>query len=97
MFLETPMYVKYEISVNITVNKNAVPNDPKSPFVTSGIRIGTPAITTRGFTEQDSRDLSGWICDILDDISNETVISQTKIKALELCNQRPVYEINAAK
>ena len=67
---------------NITVNKNAVPNDPKSPFVTSGIRIGTPAITTRGFTEQDTRDLSGWICDILDDISNETVISQTKIKVL---------------
>ena len=81
---------------NITVNKNAVPNDPKSPFVTSGIRIGTPAITTRGFTEQDTRDLSDWICDILDDISNETVISQTKIKVLELCRQRPVYEINAA-
>jgi len=77
---------------NITVNKNAVPNDPKSPFVTSGIRIGTPAITTRGFTEQDARDLSGWICDILDDISNETVISQTKIKVLELCRERPVYE-----
>ena len=76
---------------NITVNKNAVPNDPKSPFVTSGIRIGTPAITTRGFTEQDTRDLSGWICDILDDISNETVISQTKIKVLELCRERPVY------
>ena len=81
---------------NITVNKNAVPNDPKSPFVTSGIRIGTPAITTRGFTEQDTRDLSDWICDILDDISNETVIAQTKIKVLELCRQRPVYEINAA-
>ena len=80
---------------NITVNKNAVPNDPKSPFVTSGIRIGTPAITTRGFTEQDTRDLSGWICDILDDINNETVISQTKIKVLELCRQRPVYESNA--
>lgn len=76
---------------NITVNKNAVPNDPKSPFVTSGIRIGTPAITTRGFTEQDTRDMSGWICDILDDISNETVISQTKIKVLELCRERPVY------
>ena len=81
---------------NITVNKNAVPNDPKSPFITSGIRIGTPAITTRGFTEQDTRDLSDWICDILDDISNETVIAQTKIKVLELCRQRPVYEINAA-
>ena len=81
---------------NITVNKNAVPNDPKSPFVTSGIRIGTPAITTRGFTEQDTRDLSGWICDILDDIHNQTVISQTKIKVLELCRERPVYEINSA-
>ena len=82
---------------NITVNKNAVPNDPKSPFVTSGIRIGTPAITTRGFAEQDARDLSGWICDILDDINNETVISQTRIKVIELCRQRPVYEINAVK
>ena len=80
---------------NITVNKNAVPNDPKSPFVTSGIRIGTPAITTRGFTEADSRDLATWMCDILDDVTNETVISQTKIKVTELCRERPVYEANA--
>ena len=80
---------------NITVNKNEVPNDPKSPFVTSGIRIGTPAITTRGFTETDSRDLATWMCDILDDVTNETVISQTKIKVTKLCRERPVYEVNA--
>lgn len=76
---------------NITVNKNSVPNDPKSPFVTSGIRIGTPAITTRGFTEQDSRDLAGWMCDILDDIHGEEAISKTRQKVLELCRKRPVY------
>lgn len=80
---------------NITVNKNSVPNDPKSPFVTSGIRIGTPAITTRGFTEEDSRNLATWMCDILDDVTNETVISQTKIKVSKLCRERPVYEANA--
>jgi glycine hydroxymethyltransferase len=79
---------------NITVNKNSVPNDPKSPFVTSGIRIGTPAITTRGFTEDDSRNLATWMCDILDDVKNETVISQTRIKVVELCRERPVYEAN---
>jgi len=77
---------------NITVNKNAVPNDPHSPFVTSGIRIGTAATTTRGFTEEDSRNLAGWMCDILDNINDETVISQTRIKVAELCNERPVYE-----
>ncbi len=81
---------------NITVNKNAVPNDPKSPFVTSGIRIGTPAITTRGFTEQDSRDLAGWMCDILDNINDESIISQTKIKVNKLCRERPVYEANSS-
>ncbi len=77
---------------NITVNKNAVPNDPQSPFVTSGIRIGTAATTTRGFTEDDSRNLADWMCDILDNIKDETVISQTRIKVTELCQQRPVYE-----
>ena len=77
---------------NITVNKNAVPNDPQSPFVTSGIRIGTAATTTRGFTEEDSRNLAGWMCDILDNISDETVISQTRIKVTGLCRERPVYE-----
>ena len=76
---------------NITVNKNSVPNDPKSPFVTSGIRIGTPAITTRGFTEQDSRELAGWMCDILDDIQGEEVIAKTRQKVIEICRKRPVY------
>ncbi len=81
---------------NITVNKNAVPNDPKSPFVTSGIRIGTPAITTRGFTEQDCRDLAGWMCDILDNINDESVIDRTKSKVSKLCRERPVYEGNSS-
>lgn len=76
---------------NITVNKNSVPNDPKSPFVTSGIRIGTPAITTRGFTEQDSRQLAGWMCDILDDIQGAEVIAKTRQKVIEICRKRPVY------
>ncbi len=77
---------------NITVNKNAVPNDPQSPFVTSGIRIGTAATTTRGFTEEDSRNLANWMCDILDNINDETVISQTRTRVTELCAERPVYE-----
>jgi glycine hydroxymethyltransferase len=76
---------------NITVNKNAVPNDPKSPFVTSGIRIGTPAITTRGFNEQDSRDLAGWMCDILENMDNESVIKDIRTKALAICKRLPVY------
>jgi glycine hydroxymethyltransferase len=78
-------------AANITVNKNAVPNDPQSPFVTSGIRIGTPAITTRGFREQESRDLAGWICDVLDDHENTEVIEQVKAKALDVCARFPVY------
>ncbi|AWK13963.1 serine hydroxymethyltransferase [Candidatus Fukatsuia symbiotica] len=76
---------------NITVNKNAVPNDPLSPFVTSGVRIGTPAITRRGFKETESRELAGWICDILDNIKNEGVIQATKAKVLEICKKFPVY------
>ena len=76
---------------NITVNKNTVPNDPRSPFVTSGLRLGTPAITTRGFGEQETRDLTGWMCDILDDMGNEQVISDVKAKALALCQRFPVY------
>jgi glycine hydroxymethyltransferase len=76
---------------NITVNKNAVPNDPNSPFVTSGIRIGTPAITTRGFNEQDARDLAGWMCDILDDMHNQPVIDAIRGKVLEICQRLPVY------
>ena len=79
-------------SANITVNKNAVPNDPQSPFVTSGIRVGTPAITTRGFGEPESRELAGWMCDILDDLTNADTIAQVKEKALSICRRRPVYE-----
>ncbi|MFO1428635.1 MAG: serine hydroxymethyltransferase [Candidatus Competibacteraceae bacterium] len=75
----------------ITVNKNAVPNDPQSPFVTSGIRIGTPAVTTRGFKGTEVRDLAGWICDILDDLDNEQVIARVKSQVLELCARFPVY------
>ncbi|AHK79196.1 serine hydroxymethyltransferase [Ectothiorhodospira haloalkaliphila] len=76
---------------NITVNKNAVPNDPQSPFVTSGLRIGTPAITTRGFGEKESRELAGWICDVLDDLNNESVIEQVKARVLDVCKRLPVY------
>ncbi len=76
---------------NITVNKNAVPNDPQSPFVTSGIRIGTPAVTTRGFQETEVRELAGWICDVLNDIENEVVIANIKEKVLSLCARFPVY------
>ncbi|CAN0516742.1 unnamed protein product [Scytosiphon promiscuus] len=77
---------------NITVNKNAVPNDPKPPFVTSGLRLGSPAITTRGFAEQEVADLTSWMCDILDDIENETVIAEVKQKVVELCARFPVYQ-----
>ena len=76
---------------HITVNKNSVPNDPKSPFVTSGIRVGTPAITTRGFNEQDSTNLAGWICDILDDLENESTINGVREKVQEICKRLPVY------
>ena len=75
----------------ITVNKNAVPNDPQSPFVTSGLRIGTPAMTTRGFDADDAKNIANWICDILDDMSNETVIAEVKTKVAELCQRKPVY------
>lgn len=76
---------------NITVNKNAVPNDPKPPFVTSGLRLGSPAITTRGFGDQEVTDLTSWMCDILDDIENESVIADVKQKVVELCARFPVY------
>ncbi|WP_350312606.1 serine hydroxymethyltransferase [Dickeya fangzhongdai] len=76
---------------NITVNKNSVPNDPKSPFVTSGIRIGTPAATRRGFKEAEVRELAGWICDVLDNISDEAVIERVKQKVLDICARFPVY------
>ncbi|MDU6411670.1 MAG: serine hydroxymethyltransferase [Yersiniaceae bacterium] len=76
---------------NITVNKNSVPNDPKSPFVTSGIRIGTPAVTRRGFKEDDVRELAGWICDVLDNINDEATIERVKQKVLAICARLPVY------
>lgn len=79
---------------NITVNKNAVPNDPQSPFVTSGIRIGTPSITTRGFNEDDSRQVATWICDIMDNMGDDSVIERVKGEVLALCKQRPLYEAN---
>merc|ERR1712093_816939 len=63
---------------HITVNKNAVPNDPQSPFVTSGLRIGTPAVTTRGFKEAEMSEVASWICDILDEINNEEIISEVR-------------------
>lgn len=79
---------------NITVNKNAVPNDPKSPFVTSGIRVGTPSVTRRGFQEEDVKALAGWMCDVLDAIGKDNeneVIEATKQKVLEICRRLPVY------
>ncbi|QZN94659.1 serine hydroxymethyltransferase [Symbiopectobacterium purcellii] len=76
---------------NITVNKNSVPNDPKSPFVTSGIRIGTPAATRRGFKEAEVRELAGWICDVLDNINDEATIERVKQKVLAICERFPVY------
>ncbi len=76
---------------NITVNKNAVPNDPQSPFVTSGLRLGTPAITTRGFGAEETRELSGWIADILDDLDNEKTNKRVRGQVLELCKRFPVY------
>ncbi|MCW7556006.1 serine hydroxymethyltransferase [Endozoicomonas gorgoniicola] len=76
---------------NITVNKNAVPNDPRSPFITSGLRIGTPAITRRGFNENDAADLAGWICDVLENIGNEQVENEVKAKVLDICQRLPVY------
>ncbi len=76
---------------NITANKNAVPNDPQSPFVTSGLRLGTPAITTRGFGMEETRELSGWIADILDDIEDEAAIERVRGQVLELCKRYPVY------
>ncbi|MGH1542968.1 MAG: serine hydroxymethyltransferase [Arenicella sp.] len=76
---------------NITVNKNTVPNDPQSPFVTSGIRVGTPAITTRGMQEAQAEQLALWMCDVLNQPDNADVIAQTKEKVIELCKKFPVY------
>ena len=77
---------------NITVNKNAVPNDPKPPFITSGLRLGTPAITTRGFKESEVAELTNWMCDILDDIENEPIIAEVQQRVIELCSRFPVYQ-----
>ncbi|MDX1634716.1 MAG: serine hydroxymethyltransferase [Marinobacter sp.] len=77
---------------HITVNKNAVPNDPRSPFVTSGLRIGTPAVTTRGFSETECRDLAGWMCDILDDLDNDDVNARVQQQVEALCARFPVYK-----
>ena len=78
-------------SAHITVNKNTVPNDPQSPFITSGIRVGTPAATTRGFGESECSDLANWMCDICDDIENESVVDDGRSKVEKLCAKFPVY------
>ena len=79
-------------SANITVNMNAVPNDPQSPFVTSGIRVGTPAITTRGFGEAEAVELAGWMCDVIDAKGDAGVIESIKAKVLDICARHPVYK-----
>lgn len=78
-------------AAHITVNKNAVPNDPQSPFVTSGIRVGTPAVTTRGFKETECRDLANWMCDVIDAKGSDDVINQVKDKVSAVCQRLPVY------
>jgi glycine hydroxymethyltransferase len=78
-------------AAHITVNKNAVPGDPRSPFVTSGLRIGTPAITTRGYLEADARALAGWIADVLDAPADAEVIARVRAAVTAQCQQYPVY------
>jgi len=78
-------------AANITVNKNAVPNDPQSPFVTSGIRVGTPALTTRGMQQAEARELAGWMCDVIDSRGDKAVIERIKGQVLVLCRRYPVY------
>ncbi len=77
---------------NITVNKNAVPNDPQSPFVTSGLRIGTPAATTRGFKEDEVTEVASWICDVIENIKDDKIIGEVKEKVKILCSKFPVYK-----
>ena len=79
--------------MNITVNKNSVPNDPASPFITSGIRIGTPAVTTRGFKEKEIIQISNWISDIIDDFENTELQKSIKEKVLNLTSNFPVYSV----
>ena len=78
-------------AANITVNKNSVPNDPQSPFVTSGIRVGTPAVTTRGFKQAEVEQLANWMCDVLDDVTNQETIEKVKTDVVALCKKFPVY------
>ena len=78
-------------AAHITVNKNAVPNDPQSPFVTSGVRIGTPAMTTRGLGTEEARTLAGWMCDVLDAIEDDKVIARVRGQVTEMCGRFPVY------
>ena len=75
----------------ITVNKNSVPNDPRSPFVTSGLRLGTPAITRRGFKVAEAEQVANWMCDVLDDINNEDTIARVRDEVKALCKRFPVY------
>lgn len=82
-------------NANITVNKNTVPNDPQSPFVTSGIRVGSPAITTRGFKEAECVELVNWMCDVIDDVENQETINRVKQQVLDLCKRFPVYRSSA--
>jgi glycine hydroxymethyltransferase len=82
-------------AANITVNKNAVPNDPQSPFVTSGIRVGTPALTTRGCGEAEARSLAGWMCDLIDARGDQARVDEVKAKVLDLCARFPVYRHGA--
>jgi glycine hydroxymethyltransferase len=76
---------------HITVNKNAVPNDPQSPFVTSGIRVGTPAAATRGFKEAEVTDIAHWMCDVMENMEHEKVIAAVREKVTALCKRFPVY------
>ena len=78
-------------AANVTVNKNSVPNDPRSPFVTSGLRIGSPAITRRGFKEEQAKQVATWICDVLDNMGDDSVIDRVKSEVVALCEQFPVY------
>jgi glycine hydroxymethyltransferase len=82
---------------NITTNKNAVPNDPQSPFITSGLRIGTPASTTRGFKEKECEQVANWICDILDDIKNTNNVEKIRQEVVKLCRRFPVYNHSEVK
>jgi glycine hydroxymethyltransferase len=78
--------------VHITVNKNAVPNDPQSPFVTSGIRVGTPSITTRGFKETESKQVAGMVCDLIENIEDDGVKTAIRNQVADLCSRFPMYE-----